>query len=253
MLFQSGFSVDYTWHLSIINAGEPRGYQDRKSIDREQVSRAARLLDPTTWTVDTVDRGRWQVVSMMKKPTKIVSPRAFLVEGAAQLAGDFNGDGQDELALFKDGEWLIDINGNGEWDRSDLWARLGSLGDLPVVGDWDGDGKDDIGVWGIARRGDDSAIEREPGLPDPENRLNSTPKNVPPREDEESVTRLMQRGMHGEPRSDVVDHVFRFGTRGDQPVAGDFNGDGVSTLGIFNDGRWILDVNGDGQIGRAHV
>ena len=31
-------------------------------------------------------------------------------------------------------------------------------------------------------------------------------------------------------------------------MAGDFNGDGVSTLGIFNDGRWILDVNGDGQL-----
>jgi len=42
--------------------------------------------------------------------------------------------------------------------------------------------------------------------------------------------------------------VFRFGSRGDQPIAGDFNGDGVSTLGIFQDGRWTLDINGDGQL-----
>jgi hypothetical protein len=41
--------------------------------------------------------------------------------------------------------------------------------------------------------------------------------------------------------------VFRFGGDVDQPVAGDFNGDGVSTLGIFNNGSWRLDVNGDGE------
>ena len=244
----AGFNVDYTWHLSVINAGEPRGYQDRRTVDRDRVAKAARMLNATTWTVDAIDSGRWQIVSAMKKPNRVASRRAFSVEGAAQLAGDFNGDGQDELALFKDGEWLIDINGNGQWDRSDLWAQLGSVGDLPVVGDWDGDGKDDIGVWGVARTGDGAAIEREPGLPDPENRLETKPKNLPPSQDAESLLRLMQRGSQGDPRSDVIDHVFRFGTRGDQPIAGDFNGDGVSTLGIFLDGRWVLDVNGDGQL-----
>jgi len=232
----------------VINAGEPRGYQDRKTVDREQIAKAARMLNATTWTVDAMDSGRWQIVASMKKPIRIASKRAFSVQGATQLAGDFNGDGQDELALFKDGEWLIDINGNGQWDRTDLWAQLGGVGDLPVVGDWDGDGKDDIGVWGIARDGDGAAIEREPGLPDPENRLDTRPKNLPPNQDEESLVRLMQRGSQGDPRSDVIDHVFRFGARGDQPIAGDFNGDGVSTLGIFKDGSWVLDVNGDGQL-----
>jgi hypothetical protein len=57
----------------------------------------------------------------------------------------------------------------------------------------------------------------------------------------------MQRGSTGDARSDVIDHVFGFGTRGDQPIAGDFNGDGVSTLGVFRDGNWVLDTNGDGQ------
>jgi hypothetical protein len=244
--------VDYTWHLSVMNAGEPRGYQDRRTVDREQISKAARMLDATTWTVDAIDRGRWQVVSAMKKPNRVASRRAFSVQGATQLAGDFNGDGIDELALFKDGEWLIDINGNGEWDRTDLWAQLGAAGDLPVVGDWDADGKDDIGVWGVARVGDGAAIEREPGLPDTENRLATKPKNVPPRQDEESLVRLMQRGSTGDARSDVIDHVFRFGTRGDQPIAGDFNGDGVSTLGVFRDGNWVLDTNGDGQFDAKH-
>jgi len=236
---------------SIVIPGLQRGYQDQKRVDQEKVAQLAKMLDVETWTVETMDRGRWRIVSTLKRPAKLASRNAFSVEGAMQLAGDFNGDGIDELALFKDGEWLIDINGNGEWDRSDLWAKLGAVGDLPVVGDWDADGKDDIGVWGVAWRGDGAAIEREPGLPDPENMRSTTPKNLPPQELEQSAVRLLQRSERGEARSDVIDHVFGFGTRGDQPVAGDFNGGGVSTLGIFHDGLWVLDTNGDGQIDRS--
>lgn len=243
----AGYSVEYTWHLSVINAGEPRGHQDEKTVSRDRVASSAKLLNTSLWTVDTLDRGRWVIVSTTKnKPAKL-SRDAFDIGGAKQLAGDFNGDGRDELALFKDGEWLLDINGNGVWDRGDLWAKLGEKGDLPVVGDWDGDGKDDIGIFGPEWAGDEHALATEPGLPDPENRLISIPKNLPPREKVAGHDRLMQRSVNGDPRSDVIDHVFRFGGDTDQPVAGDFNGDGISTLGIFNNGKWRIDVNGDGR------
>ena len=242
-----GYNVEYTWHLSVINAGEPRGHQDSKTVSRERVESSTKLLNAAQWTVDSLDQGRWVIVSTSKsKPTK-VSRDAFDIRGAKQLAGDFNGDGRDELALFKDGEWLLDINGNGVWDRGDLWAKLGEKGDLPVVGDWDNDGKDDIGIFGPAWETDDAALATEPGLPDPENRMVSVPKNLPPRKDLAGHERLMQRSVAGDPRSDVIDHVFRFGGDTDQPVAGDFNGDGVSTLGIFNNGKWRIDVNGDGR------
>jgi serine-aspartate repeat-containing protein C/D/E len=249
----AGYPEDYTWHLSIINAGEPRGYQDRKTVDRAMIASSARMLNLSHWSIDTLNRGRWNFVSSHRNKVGVVSREAFSARGATQLAGDFNGDGHDELALFQDGEWLIDINGNGQWDRSDLWAKMGGPGDLPVVGDWDGDGKDDIGIWGVERAGDMAALEREPGLPDPENTTGTQPKNLPPTDSAEEMTvRLMQRSASGEPRSDVIDHVFRFGSEGDQPVAGDFNGDGVSSLGIFRGGRWLLDVNGDGRFDTEH-
>ena len=242
-----GYTVEYTWHLSVINAGEPRGHQNEKTVDRERVARSTKLLNASQWTIDALDRGRWVIVSTAKNKVAKFSREAFDILGAKQLAGDFNGDGRDELALFKDGEWLLDINGNGVWDRGDLWAKLGEKGDLPVVGDWDNDGKDDIGIFGPEWDGDEQALSGEPGLPDPENRLISIPKNLPPRERVAGRDRLMQRSVSGDPRSDVIDHVFRFGGDMDQPVAGDFNGDGISTLGIFNNGKWRIDVNGDGR------
>jgi protocatechuate 3,4-dioxygenase beta subunit len=237
---------EYTWHLSVINAGEPRGPQTGKRVSRERVKESAVVLNPTHWTIDTMDRGQWTVVSTTKTKMARQTRDAFDIAGAKQLAGDFNGDGRDELALFKDGEWLLDINGDGVWDKGDLWASLGKRDDEPIIGDWDGDGKDDIGIFGRKWDGDEEALMREPGLPDPENRHVPRPKNVPPESSGIRQERLMQRSQRGNPRSDVIDHVFRFGGDVDQPVAGDFNGDGVSTLGIFNNGFWRLDVNGDG-------
>jgi hypothetical protein len=247
----AGYAVDYAWHLSVINAGEPRGYQGEKKVDRARIADATKILNVTHWTIDTMNRGKWYIVS--KSPT--LQKNAFSVRGAKQLAGDFNGDGRDELALFKDGEWLLDMNANGEWDRGDMWIRLGNAGDLPVVGDWDGDGKDDIGTYGPEWEGDDDRIAREPGLPDPDNRHWSRPKNIPEVEVSEFETeeydrqrvRLMQRSSQGEGRADPIDHVFRFGGDGIQPVAGDFNGSGISKVGVFRDGKWKLDMDGDGR------
>ena len=57
----------------------------------------------------------------------------------------------------------------------------------------------------------------------------------------------MQPSRDGRARSDVIDHVFRLGGSRDIAVAGDFNGDGISTIGTFRNGRWKLDTTGDGK------
>jgi len=75
-----------------------------------------------------------------------------------------------------------------------IWgAKLGHEGDLPVTGDWDGDGKTDIGIFGRAWPGDPAAIDREPGLPAPQNARTGR-KNVPPRTDEAALGRGEERG-----------------------------------------------------------
>ena len=47
------------------------------------------------------------------------------------------------------GEWLLDLNGNGRWDgnEADGLYTFGQNGDLPVTGDWNNDGVSEIGVF----------------------------------------------------------------------------------------------------------
>jgi hypothetical protein len=134
------------------------------------------------------------------------------------------------------------------WDEGDLWAKLGYRGDKPVVGDWDGDGKDDIGIFGRAWAGDPRHIAREPGLPDSSNKHYGAQKNVPPPQSQATMgKRALKLTSQGTTRADLIDHVFHYGTPRDVPLVGDWNGDGTDTIAVFRDGWWYLDVDGDGK------
>jgi hypothetical protein len=71
--------------------------------------------------------------------------------GDLPTPGDWNGDGITEIGVFRPstGKWCLDMNGNGQWDGcgADGCYTFGMNGDLPVAGDWDGDGVAEIGVF----------------------------------------------------------------------------------------------------------
>ncbi len=96
--------------------------------------------------------------------------------------------------------------------------------------------------------GDPRAILSEAGLPDQQSKPSGLTKNLPPKEDEATTgRRSMKLTAEGKMRTDLIDHVFHFGTAGDHPVAGDWNGDGIKTIAIFRDGQWHFDDDGDGR------
>ncbi|MBI1903091.1 MAG: fibrinogen-binding protein [Planctomycetia bacterium] len=228
-----------SWHLSIIDAGSPRG----PSESADALVRVSLVNDIPTR--DDLNQGRFTLADPQQPtPTEIM----FGLPGAIPVSGDFDGDGASEVGVYYRGEFFLDLNGNGIWDEGDLWAKLGTERDQPVVGDWDGDGKIDIGIFGPEWPNDHRAVMAEPGLPDRDNVVTGAKKNPPPKEWEAtSGFRIMRRASTGEARSDVIDHVFYYGGAGDIGVVGDWNGDGIATIGIFNDGTWILDDNGDGR------
>ncbi len=248
-IFGGSSAVGYTWHLSVVNAGQPRAMTMKQLAKQFSTAR----FDAASWEQKRLDGAEWTLMTDANQGER--TERFFGDPNGIPVAGDWNGDGVTDIGVFIDGEWLLDLNGNGKWDRGDLWAQLGSRDDQPVTGDWDGDGKTDIGIYGPAWPRDPHAIEREPGLPDADNhpsRLADKYKNVPPtEEDRTSGARVLRRTARGEERADKIDHVFHYGTPGDAPVAGDWNGDGIRAIGIFRDGVWTLDLNGDGVFDEA--
>ena len=48
-------------------------------------------------------------------------------------------------------------------------------------------------------------------------------------------------------RVDLIDHVFQYGNDGDIALTGDWTGDGVAKIGVYRNGDWYFDMNGDGR------
>ena len=242
--YGAGGMSGYTWHLSVVNAGKPRG-EGQVLEDEGPVWLTGSQLASVNWTDRLIQEGSWQLEG---DQAGVYTNHLFGLTGATAVSGDFDGDGVSEIGIFYKGEWFIDLNGNGRWDSEDIWAKLGHDEDLPVTGDWDGDGKDDIGIFGPAWAGDPRAILLDPGLPDPDNPPDTKPKNIPPEPEDATLgSRVMKLTSLGHLRADLIDHVFHFGVAGDMPVTGDWNGDGINAIGIFRNGRWNLDADGDGR------
>jgi hypothetical protein len=147
--------------------------------------------------------------------------RAFAfggVPGDIPITGDWNGSGTTKVGVYRpsNGLFVLDYDGDGQFTAADKAYNLGvgtQAGDVPVVGDWNGDGKTKVGLfrqgffWILDSNGDG----------------------------------VFQQG---------VDQTFAFGgVAGDVPVVGDWNGTGTSKIGLFRQGFfWILDTNGNGSI-----
>ena len=73
-----------------------------------------------------------------------LSTVGFGVTGDKPVVGDFDGDGQSEIALFRPSNniWYILKTGFGFFVQT--W---GEAGDIPVPADYDGDGKTDVAVF----------------------------------------------------------------------------------------------------------
>ena len=55
-----------------------------------------------------------------------------------------------KIGVFRNGQWFLDLNGNGAWEgcgTDGCYASFGLPTDIPVTGDWDGTGRTKIGVF----------------------------------------------------------------------------------------------------------
>lgn len=136
------------------------------------------------------------------------------------VVGDWNGDGTETIGYVRpdyDGnvhQWrLRNDNSDGAADISFNYGRVDSYGRLapeeprgvPVVGDWDGDGTTTPGI-----------VRQVPS--------------------ENSSTWLLRDSND----AGWADTAYRYARADDRVLAGDWDGDGVVTPGVFRENRWLL-------------
>ncbi|MEO1576676.1 MAG: hypothetical protein AAFU65_17145, partial [Pseudomonadota bacterium] len=107
------------------------------------------------------------------------------------LFGDLDGDGQVEPVQFHAGTFTFGDFGDGP-------VEIGRSGDYPLLGDWNGDGRDTVGIY---------------------------------RDGQWLLTNSASYLTGVRPR---FDSAFRFGGPGMLPVTGDWDGDGTQTAGILD-------------------
>ncbi|HEY6000167.1 MAG TPA: carboxypeptidase regulatory-like domain-containing protein, partial [bacterium] len=211
------------------------------------------------------------------------------VAGADVAGADFAGISRAPLSclgLYRVvsgmGGWMIDQNGNRRWDTAGGDALVSWIvrpGDIPVVGDWNRDGRSEMGlyrlangkaiwfldvngngVWEAPPAGADRTVVwpggagQLPAVGDWDRDGFSGDLGVF-RPGQGTASWLLD--SNGNKRWDSVaggDALYRWTARtGDHPVIGDWNRDGfVDDLGVFRLGGatafWILDANGNKRL-----
>jgi len=120
----------------------------------------------------------------------------------------------DTIGVFRPSTGQFLLRNSNTSGNPDLTLTFGQSGDKPLVGDWNGDGVTDIGVF---RSGTFILATVQTVLKSP--CLFCVPVLTT------TLTALPQ---------------FSFGASGGLPVAGDWNGDGIDTIGVFSNGTFQL-------------
>ncbi|MEZ6078021.1 MAG: VCBS repeat-containing protein [Pirellulaceae bacterium] len=140
--------------------------------------------------------------------------RELKVSTGQIVVGDYDGDERCDVAWVSHPSgaallnWQIDINGDAQWDED---VSYGFPTDIPVMGDWNGDGRADVGT-----------LRRSPGI---------------------NAWLLNGIGLHGSYRE------IRYGLPHDLPIVADWNGDNRTDIGVYRStqgiGTFLLDLDFD--------
>ncbi|HSJ82606.1 MAG TPA: hypothetical protein VLA91_02170 [Acidimicrobiia bacterium] len=120
--------------------------------------------------------------------------------------GDWDCDGEDTVGVYRPSDGYVYLRNSNTDGIGDVRFFLGNPGDEPLPGDFDGDGCDTVSVY----RGAETRVYVS-------NHLGSD-----------------DRGL-GE-----ADYSYVFGNPGDKPFVGDFNGDGIDTVGLHRESTGMV-------------
>jgi hypothetical protein len=205
--------------------------------------------------------------------------RSFGLDGDIPVAGDWDGTGVVRIGVYRPslGAWFLDLNNNGVWDGTsggDGIFYFGLPGDVPVVGDWSGNGVSKFGVFrcpAVGQPGVCSWILDYAGKKayDPATAVTLSyglPGDIPvvgnwsgaqTGPTQIGVFRCPANGQGvctwivnstGSGSYSTADQKYQYGLPGDYPIVGAWNG-GTRRIGVWRQGLVILNVSGSNSFG----
>jgi Tol biopolymer transport system component len=210
----SGFAgwSTYGSHLAFVNSGGV-GPGDTVYVARPDgtapVDISASLAGPVNsgagWRpqrlgpVGLVDpsTGRWHLHDGWRSVTSFY----YGNPGDYPFMGDWNCDGTDTPGLYRQSDGLVYLRNSNNQGNANITFFFGNPGDIPIAGDFNNDGCDTVSIY--------------------------RPSN-------QTFYIINQLGQNGEGLG-AAEFSYVFGNPGDKPFVGDFNGDGVDTIGLHRE------------------
>ena len=137
--------------------------------------------------------------------------------GDTPIVGDWNCDGIETPGLYRRSDGHVYLRNSNTPGEADIRFFFGDPGDLPLAGDFDGDGCDSVSVY---------------------------------RPSTGRVFIINELGDEGSGLG-AAPHSYVFGNPGDKPFVGDFNGDGVDSIGLHRESTGLVYYRNDHSQGVA--
>ncbi len=156
--------------------------------------------------------------------------------GDVPVVGDWNGDGRTDLGVYRAATHTFEIAEGGVVRTISTPFSVGR-DEQPLAGDWDGGGRDTVALY---RPADHLLRWAAANLPDTQWRqtreeggANSVVAGKWRCNGRTELAFFSPPGSFRFPADDAAGTPFPFARSGDVPVAGDWNGDGTVTIGVY--------------------
>jgi hypothetical protein len=170
-------------------------------------------------TVASVDSGgQWALLQKLDFMPPITS-FYYGDPGDMPFMGDWDGIGEATPGLYRQSDGFVYLRNSNTQGNAELEFFFGNPGDVPLVGDFNGDGFDTVSIW---------------------------------RPSEARVFIINELGEDGAGLG-AAEFDFYFGNSGDTPFIGDFDGDGVDTIGLYRESTGFVYLTNSLATGNADL